>query len=483
MLNIAHNAGYQFDLLAGVIAVNDEQFDRVADKIRVAAGGSLQGATVAVWGLTFKARTDDLRDSPSLAIIDRLLAAGAKVQAFDPTVHSPKAAIPGQVAICADALGAVAGADVLTVLTEWDDFRWIAPGDVAAAMAGSRCHRRAQPARSHRVATRRLHPRRHRTMTHHLIAGGGGFVGSHLVDLFVGRGDEVTIVDNFVTGRRSNLAHLQGNGAVTVVEHDITAPLPKTVTAVRASTLCSILPALRRPTISRRCRWRFWRLARSALATCSIWRWHSGARFFLASTSEVYGDPLVHPQPESYWGNVSCTGPRSCYDEAKRFSEALAMAYHRTRGVDVRIARIFNTYGERMRPRDGRVVNTFITQALRGEPLTLHGDGTQTRSFCHVADEVVGLAAVLDGHLTCPVNVGNPTEFTMRQLAELIIEISGSSSSITNVALPDEREGDPLQRCPDISLVRDSYGWQPTISLRAGLTRMIDWFRTKEDLT
>ena len=159
------------------------------------------------------------------------------------------------------------------------------------------------------------------------------------------------------------------------------------------------------------------------------------------------------------------------------------MAYHRTHGVPVRIVRIFNTYGERMRPRDGRVVNTFVLQALRDEPLTLHGDGSQTRSFCHVADEIRGLAAVLDGHLTGPVNVGNPGEFTMRELAELVVELTGSSSPIITVPLPAEREGDPLQRCPDITLVNSTYGWEPEITLREGLTRMIEWFRTKEDLT
>ena len=203
-------------------------------------------------------------------------------------------------------------------------------------------------------------------------------------------------------------------------------------------------------------------------------------RFFLASTSEVYGDPLVHPQPETYWGNVSSIGPRSCYDEAKRFSEAIAMAYHRVHGLDVRIARIFNTYGERMRPDDGRVVNTIVVQALRGEPITLHGDGSQTRSFCHVADEIVGLTAVLDGHLIGPINVGNPNEFTIRQLAELVVEITGTSSEITTVELPPEREGDPAQRCPDISLISTVYGWKPAIELADGLSRMINWFRTAE---
>jgi len=207
-----------------------------------------------------------------------------------------------------------------------------------------------------------------------------------------------------------------------------------------------------------------------------------GARFFLASTSEVYGDPLVHPQPESYLGNVSSIGPRSCYDESKRFSEAITMAYHRVHGLDVRIARIFNTYGERMRPDDGRVVNTLAVQAMRGEPITLHGDGRQTRSFCHVADEIVGLAAVLDGHLIGPVNVGNPDEFTIRELAQLIVELTKSSSEIVTVPLPPEREGDPARRCPDIGLISSTYGWRATIGLAEGLTRMIEWFRTAEGI-
>jgi dTDP-glucose 4,6-dehydratase len=208
-----------------------------------------------------------------------------------------------------------------------------------------------------------------------------------------------------------------------------------------------------------------------------------GAIFFLTSTSEVYGDPLVHPQPETYWGNVSSIGPRSCYDEAKRFSEALTMAYHRVHGVQVRISRIFNTYGERMRPNDGRVVNTFVVQALRGEPLTLHGDGSQTRSFCHVNDEVRGLMALLDSDYNLPVNVGNPGEFTMRELAELVVELTGSSSKIITVPLPPEREGDPLQRKPDIALAKDLLGWEPAISLSEGLQRMIQYFISVEGIS
>ena len=316
-------------------------------------------------------------------------------------------------------------------------------------------------------------------MTHHLLAGGGGFVGSHMVDVMLERGDTVTIVDNFVTGRRANIAHLDGHERLTVIEHDITQPLPASITDGRYDTvldLASPASPLDFATMPLEI------LAVGSTGTRNLLDLSvaQGARFFLASTSEVYGDPLVHPQPETYLGNVSCIGPRSCYDEAKRFSEAITMAYHRVHGLDVRIVRIFNTYGERMRPDDGRVVNTFIVQALRNEPITLHGDGNQTRSFCHVADEVRGLLSVLDGHLTGPINVGNPGEFTMRQLAELVVEISGSTSELITVPLPDEREGDPLQRQPDITLLQDAYGWKPEIDLREGLSRMIQWFEAHE---
>ena len=313
----------------------------------------------------------------------------------------------------------------------------------------------------------------------HLLAGGGGFVGSHLAELFLARGDEVVVIDNFATGRRSNIAHLADQAQFTLIDHDITRPLPQ-FDAKFDAVLDLASPASPAD---------FATMPLEILAVGSTGTRNlldlavaHGARFFLASTSEVYGDPLVHPQPETYWGNVSSIGPRSCYDEAKRFSEAITMAYHRVHGLDVRIARIFNTYGERMRPDDGRVVNTLVVQALRGEPITLHGDGSQTRSFCHVADEIVGLTAVLDGHLTGPINVGNPNEFTIRQLAELVVELTDSASKIITVPLPPEREGDPAQRRPDISLISGVYGWKPVIELTDGLTRMIKWFRTAEGI-
>jgi nucleoside-diphosphate-sugar epimerase len=316
-------------------------------------------------------------------------------------------------------------------------------------------------------------------MAHHLLAGGGGFIGSHMADALLARGDRVTAVDNFATGRLVNIAHLDQHPGFTLVEHDITEPLPASITEGSFDTvldLASPASPLDFATMPLEI------LAVGSTGTRNLLDLAvaQNARFFLASTSEVYGDPLVHPQPESYLGNVSCIGPRSCYDEAKRFSEAITMAYHRTHGLEVRIVRIFNTYGERMRPEDGRVVNTFVLQALRNEPITLHGDGSQSRSFCHVSDEVAGLIGVLDGPITGPVNVGNPGEFTMRELAELVVELTGSSSEIISVPLPDEREGDPLQRQPDITLVRSTYGWAPSVPLHDGLARMIEWFRTNE---
>ena len=316
-----------------------------------------------------------------------------------------------------------------------------------------------------------------------LLAGGAGFIGSHIADALLARGDEVVALDNFATGRPENVAHLRGKDKFTLIEHDITLPWPtnQALSAKFDAVLDYASPASPND---------FATMPLEILAVGSTGTRNlldrvkaDNAIFFLTSTSEVYGDPLVHPQPETYWGNVSSIGPRSCYDEAKRFSEALTMAYHRVHGVQVRISRIFNTYGERMRPNDGRVVNTFVVQALRGEPLTLHGDGSQTRSFCHVNDEVRGLMALLDSDYNLPVNVGNPGEFTMRELAELVVELTGSSSKIITIPLPPEREGDPLQRKPDIALAKDLLGWEPAISLSEGLQRMIQYFISVEGIS
>jgi prepilin-type processing-associated H-X9-DG protein len=308
-----------------------------------------------------------------------------------------------------------------------------------------------------------------------LVAGGAGFLGSHLCDRLIERGDTVMCVDNFLTGRAANVAHLDGHARFTLVEADVCEL--RSIDGSFDAVMDLASPASPDD---------FKNLPLEILAVGSTGTRNlldiavaHGALFFLASTSEVYGDPLVHPQPESYWGNVDPIGPRSCYDEAKRFSEALTMAYHRVHGLDIRIVRIFNTYGPRMRPDDGRVVTNLCVQALAGKPLTLYGDGSQTRSFCYVDDEISGFLALLDGPITGPVNIGNPTEFTIRELAELIIEITGSTSEIIAVPLPDERTGDPMQRKPDLTLATTALNWEPTIQLREGLNHLITWLKTQ----
>ena len=316
-----------------------------------------------------------------------------------------------------------------------------------------------------------------------LLAGGSGFIGSHMVDALLTRGDEVVVVDNFCTGRASNVAHLINHQLFHLIEHDITLPWPEhhALTEKFNAILDFASPASPND---------FATMPLEILAVGSTGTRNlldravkDQAIFFLTSTSEVYGDPLVHPQPESYGGNVDPIGPRSCYDEAKRFSEALTMAYHRVHHLDIRIVRIFNTYGERMRPSDGRVVNTFVEQALLNQPLTLHGDGQQTRSFCHISDEVRGLMALLNSDYNLPVNIGNPEEFTMRELAEVVINLTGSSSEILSVSLPPERQGDPLQRRPDIALAQSLLNWRPEVTLHNGLQKMIDHFINVEGIS
>jgi dTDP-glucose 4,6-dehydratase len=296
------------------------------------------------------------------------------------------------------------------------------------------------------------------------VLGGSGFLGSHLCDHLLARGDEVVCVDDFSTGRRANVAHLAGHDRFTLVEADISTGIPVEGPVTGVFNLAS--PASPPDYLS------------LPLQTLSVGSEGTrrglelaarhGARFLMASTSEVYGDPEVHPQDESYWGRVNPIGPRSVYDEAKRFSEALTMAHHRTLGTDVTIVRIFNTYGPRLRPDDGRVVSNFLLQAMRGEPLTVYGDGSQTRSLCYVEDEVRGLVALFDSSLVGPVNIGNPDEYTVLQLAEAVIDLLGSSSTIEHLPLPTD---DPTRRRPDITLARSALGWEPTTSLEDGLAR------------
>ncbi len=307
-------------------------------------------------------------------------------------------------------------------------------------------------------------------MSRVVVAGGAGFLGSHLCEYLVGRGDSVVCLDDLSTGTRDNVAQLLDSAlfslVVTDVSEKVELPSNDKIDAVCNLASPASPPAyLERPleTLavgSEGTR----RLLELALA--------HDARFLMASTSEIYGDPLVHPQQESYHGNVDPTGPRSVYDEAKRFAESLTMAMHRFHGVDVGIARIFNTYGPRLAPGDGRVVSNFISQALRGEPLTVYGDGSQTRSLCYVDDEIAGLVALLDSSLVGPVNIGNPDERTVLELAQVILELSGSKSSITFEPLPTD---DPTRRCPDITLASSELGWAPTVDLQTGILRTMEY--------
>ncbi len=304
-----------------------------------------------------------------------------------------------------------------------------------------------------------------------LVTGGAGFVGTHLCERLVAAGHDIICLDNFFTSQKSNVAHLLGLPNFELIRHDITHQVYLEVDEIYnlacpaapghyqynpiKTMKTSVMGAINVLGMAKRCR----------------------ARVLQASTSEVYGDPDVHPQPESYRGNVNPIGPRACYDEGKRAAETLFFDYHRSNRVNIRVARIFNTYGPRMHPFDGRVVSNFIRQALRGTDITIFGDGSQTRSFCFVDDLVEGLVRLMDGpnDFIGPVNLGNPDEFTIRELAELVIELSGSRSQLVNKPLPED---DPRQRCPDISLARARLGWEPRVRLREGLARTIEWFRS-----
>jgi dTDP-glucose 4,6-dehydratase len=304
-----------------------------------------------------------------------------------------------------------------------------------------------------------------------LITGAAGFLGSHLTDRFLADGHEVVGVDNFITGNPENVAHLMGDPRFELIHHNISTftyvaghldgVLHFASPASPIDYLEHPIPTLKVGALG----------THNALGLAKAKR----ARFFLASTSEVYGDPLMHPQREDYWGNVNPIGPRGVYDEAKRFAEAITMAYHRYHGIDTRIVRIFNTYGPRMRPNDGRVVSNLIVQALRGEPLTIYGDGSQTRSFCYVSDEVEGLYRLFMRGDSMPTNIGNPDEYTVKQLAEMVKELTGTPAPIAFRELPVD---DPKVRRPDITRAKTMLDWTPAVPLREGLNRTIEYFRS-----
>lgn len=307
-----------------------------------------------------------------------------------------------------------------------------------------------------------------------VVTGGAGFLGSHLCDAIMARGDSAVCVDNLATGRPDNVAHLMGQPGFTFVEADVSSALDVAGPVDAVAHLAS--PAsppdyLRLPLET---------LAVGSHGTENALRLahRHGARFVLASTSEVYGDPAVHPQTEDYWGNVNPVGPRSVYDEAKRFGEALTRAYRETHGVNAGIIRIFNTYGPRMSARDGRIVTNFITQALNGDPLTIYGDGSQTRSFCYVDDLIRGIMGMIDCAESGPVNLGNPEEFTVADFARLVLRVTGSDSPVEHLPLPVD---DPTRRCPAIARASQVLGWQPQIGVEDGVRRTVEWFRSRPE--
>ncbi|MEX1112129.1 MAG: UDP-glucuronic acid decarboxylase family protein [Candidatus Andersenbacteria bacterium] len=304
-----------------------------------------------------------------------------------------------------------------------------------------------------------------------LVTGGAGFVGSHLCDRLIERGDSVVCVDNFFTGQRKNIEHLLDHENFTLIEHDIVQPLEGVDVDQIYNLACPASPI----------HYQYNPIKTVKTSTIGMINMlglakRTKARILQASTSEVYGDPEVHPQPESYRGNVNTVGIRSCYDEGKRISETLCMDYHREHNLEVRIIRIFNTYGPRMHPQDGRVISNFITQAISNNPITIYGDGTQTRSFCYVDDLVEGIIRMMDQDIhSGPINLGNPTERTMNDMAALIKDMTKSSSDIEHKPLPED---DPQQRQPDISLAKQVLNWEPAVSLEDGLTKTIDYFRS-----
>jgi len=309
-----------------------------------------------------------------------------------------------------------------------------------------------------------------------VVSGGAGFIGSHLCTRLLERGHEVVAIDNLVTGSVANVRHLRSDPAFTLIEHDVSQPIQIEGEVDYVLHFASPASPIDFPS-----------MPIQIVKVGTLGTYHmlglalaKGARFLLASTSEVYGDPLVHPQPESYWGNVNPIGPRGCYDEAKRCAEAFTMAYNRAHGVDTRIMRIFNTYGPLMRTDDGRVIPNYFRQALTGAPITVYGDGTQTRSLCYVDDLVTGALAVLDGPDPRPVNIGAQDEVTMLELAQIIKRVAGSSSEIVFRPLPED---DPKQRRPDTTRAREVLGWEPTVSMEDGLARTLEYFKTALSVT
>lgn len=520
-IHLAEERGVDFSLLREVERVNQRRVDSFL-KMVLQALWVIQGKTIGVLGLAFKSGTDDIREAPSLKIISRLLDEGAVLRLYDPCAIANVRSVLGdkdaRVTYCDSAYEAARDADALLILTEWDEFRKLNLAHLRKLMSvptivdgrnlyevgqvrkagfeyysigrGSETigehagnslgeHRWQHAAERTRRAGKSLCPRS-------LVTGGAGFIGSHVCERLIDEGHEVICADNLLTGKLENISHLLNHPRFHFVNQDVTLPFSlKHLLCVhengnrqdsRELHRLDFVLHLASPASPRdymRYSLETLRSGSSGTQNCLDLARATGAVFLLASTSEVYGDPEVNPQSESYWGRVNPIGTRSVYDEAKRFAEALAVTYRREHNLEIRIARIFNTYGQRMRPDDGRVLPNFLMQALQDLPLTVYGDGRQTRSLCHVSDLVEGLYRLLISKENDPVNLGNPDEISILDLAREIIELTGSGSSLEFHPLPTD---DPAVRKPDISKARTLLGWEPKVGRREGIQQVIPYF-------
>ncbi|CAN5447521.1 hypothetical protein BH10BDE1_BH10BDE1_06700 [soil metagenome] len=502
LVHSGREAGVPMALVEAADSANDRQklvlFDRIRDYFS-SRGETLQGKTIAMWGLAFKPHTDDVREAPAMYIIEQLVDAGAKVVGFDPVAQeTAAAAFTRPFTAATSAMNAATGADALAIVTEWNEFRTIDfkllksamknpaifdgrnvldPAKASAAGFDYFCIGRQMRSTAKLGASPKdasvMPPKRV------LVAGAAGFVPSHVVDSLLSEGCEVIGVDSLVTGREENLKKAFANPRFRFVRHDIREPigpvLSKLGLDLKPGTFAEIynLASPASPVD-------FAKIPLAILETSSMGHRHmldlakaTDAICLYASSSEVYGDAEVHPQVESYFGNVNTVGHRSCYDEAKRYGEALSVAHAKEFGTKIRMARIFNTYGPRMRPNDGRIIPNFFMQALQGRALTVYGEGTQTRSFCFVSDLVSGLIALCRSSESRPTNVGNPIERSVAEIAQAVNALTGSRAGITYLPLP---ENDPKVRRPDITRAR-TFGWEPKIALEDGLKSSMDYFK------
>ena len=484
--SIGTKTGVDLGLLHEIQRINDAQWPLFLKKVRTALN-SLQGKKIGVLGLAFKGGTDDIRESPAIHLVRSFLQEGSSVVAYDPAAMKNAQAVlrAENLSFVDDPYETADMADALVILTDWTEFTQLDLLEMKRKMKkplvldgrnlfddsemGKMGFTYISVGRPTKTAVRPEWTPSRKSHARVLVTGAAGFLGSHLVDALIAEGYSVLGVDNFLTGRHKNLEQLRREPRFELREHDITQrfePGPVDLVFNMASPASPIDYTVHGVET----------LLVGSLGThnaLDIARKYD-ARFLHCSTSECYGDPLVHPQPESYWGHVNPIGPRSVYDESKRFSEALIMAYHRYHGLDTRLVRIFNTYGPRLQLNDGRVISNFLRQALCGEDLTVYGDGSQTRSFCYVSDQIEGLLRLMYSNETNPVNIGNPEEFTILECARQVLAATGANSKIAFRPLPQD---DPKQRCPDITRAKTILGWKPKVSLAEGLQLSIPWFK------